>query len=226
MKTLPYEKASVRSKRIWREAADKLGTHPAILKHVYIENYCVGIDCMDFIRLVTKPTDGEDTKFIAGVKENIVKAMPDWPLARCEEKERKDQEFQEEHTDFTDLIDYRLKQLIQVGDEIVSNEDKTFCFSGKKYQSAGKRYRITSLDDRRENLTGFHAVTTSDIRGTTISWCVHGIRSVWRKKKEIFNWWQAYHDLWVEQNPDHPQTSEMEAQRDKEAAKAARGEKD
>lgn len=224
MNVKPYEKASVRNARVWKAAADKLGTHPSILSHVYIENYCVGIDSRDFIDLCTRPADREDSKFLAGVKEEIAacKMTPQ----ECENKERETREFHEEHTDFTDILDYRLKQLIQVGDEIVSNEDKTFCFSGEQYQTAGKRYKIKSLDDKRENLTGFHVTTTSNIKGETIGWCVHGIRSVWRKKKEIWNWWRAYHDLWVEQNPNHPQTAEMEAQRDVEAEKAAKGIRD
>jgi len=217
MKTQPYVPKSIRSKLRWQAAADKLEVHVAILYQVFRDHHMVGSDFLNAIMSESQE------KFQASVK----KAASECPLtlAECEAKLLESDRFLED-LDFTDLLDYRLKQIIRVGDEIVSNESKKFCMSGKKYQSARKRYKISSLDDFGSDLSDFCAVTNADIKGEQICWCVHGIRSVWRKGKEIWNWWTAYHDLWVEQNPNHPETKKMEKQRDKYAAKARRGDKD
>ena len=100
--------------------------------------------------------------------------------------------------------------MIEVGDEIVSTETKSYCGSNKQYLTKGKKYRITELDDRNELLLGnFIATTKTDIKGERELVCNYGINSVWRNGVEIWNWNLAYLELWMEQNPGHPETEEM-----------------
>lgn len=216
MKVKPYVLKSIRSKLRWQAAADKLGVHVAILYQVFKDKGTIGSEFLDAIM-----SDSQEM-FQADVK----KAASECPLslAECEAELLEIDRFLND-LDFLDLLNYRLKQIIRVGDEIVSYESKKY-LSGRKYQSARRRYKISSLEDFRSDLSDFCAITNADIKGEKIYWCVHGIRSVWRKGKEIWNWHIAYHDLWVEQNPNHPETKKMEKQRDKYAAKARRGDKD
>ena len=144
-------------------------------------------------------------------RDEVVKAATDFMEIPISELDRREAEaFKDsQECDFGDLLNYRLKQLVQVGDEVVSEETKTFCFSGIQYQTQGKRYTIRELNDSRDGLTGFTALTNSDIPTDPIYWNNFGIRSLWRDGKELWNWHLDYLALFKEQNPNHPQTQEM-----------------
>ncbi len=218
MKTIPYELFSVRRSRRDKELSDKLNLHPVIVREAYINRWWQSGSY--FYDNVMK---GEITReeVIAEAKDFM--EMPDVELER---RETKWQESSKEN-DFCDIMNYRLKQIIEVGDYLMSDETKTYCFSKKQYQTKGKLYKIRELsDDRDSPMTGICAITNSDMRNKqdTIHWCHYGIKSVWRGKKEIWNWSLAYFQLWKEQNPNHPQTQEMEDQSIKNAKITARGE--
>lgn len=202
MRVRPYELRSVRNKLAWQDIATQLGLHITIVKEAYFSKWCTGVQAIDFISLVKK---GEITR------EQIVEdgcdfmEMPIAELDRREAEALKDSQ----DSDFSDLVSYRLKAIVQVGDEVVSEENKTFCFSQQQYQTQGKRYKIASLSDARGGLTEFTAITNADIVNESIHWSSYGIRSLWRNGKEIWNWNLAYLELFKEQNPNHPQTPEM-----------------
>ncbi len=217
MKTLPYELGSIRSKRFWQEIADKLELHVTIIKEARINKYWQ-TDSRDFGNLIKR---GEITR------EQIMEAASDFLEMPDIELNRRQMESEKcgiENDDDMDLLNYRLKQIIEVGDYIVSNETKTFCFSGKQYQTKGKKYRITELNDYRENLVGFTAITTADIKKERIWWSNHGTKSLWRGNQEIWNWHLAYLELFKENNPNHPQTQEMIEHCTKQAELTAKGE--
>ena len=223
MNVKPYEKYSVRSPKMWKLAADKMGVHPVILRKLYVDRYCAPIAARDFIDLILKnKRNRDDQKFADRLVEELaeIKMTPEEIAA----KEASSQEAAEA-MDFCDELSYRLKQLIQVGDEIVSDENKDFCFSKKQYQTAGNRYKILNLLDNRDGLTDFTAITNADIKGQ-IWWNVHGVQSVWRDGKEIWNWWRDYHALFVEKNPNHPQEAELRENSERNAIRCAKGKKE
>lgn len=197
----PYEKRSVRSKRNWGEAAAHLGVHPAILREAYISRYFGPIQAKDFISIIMRK---DDKKFVTMVKETC--AAIKWTEAEIAEKEEKTQEAMED-SDFADLMNYRLKLLIEIGDEWLSDETKTYTFSDTQYLTKGKRYTIQTLRD--EGGSEFGLTTTTDLPKETNYTSVHACKSIWRDGKEIWNWHRAYLALWLEQNPGHPQTQEM-----------------
>lgn len=79
----------------------------------------------------------------------------------------------------------------------------------------GKRYPIKEL--KEEGISSFYAITSVDVEGE-INYCLNfGIRSLWRDGVEIWNWSMAYLELFMEQNPDHPQTNELRKSCEKSA---------
>lgn len=219
MNVKPYVPHSVRSKQFWKKLADKLNFHPAFVWEAYMNKWCCGVGARDFHQLVMT---GEITR------DEVIEAGEDFlevPISELDRRQIEHEKWAKEN-DFTDLLNYHLKQHIQVGDRIVSDETKTFCGSKKQYQTQGKKYRVLELDDKRDGLTDFTAITNADMKGERIWWGVHGIRSVWRGRKEIWNWHLDYLELFKEQNTGHLQTQEMIDHCSKQAEKARKGEKD
>lgn len=207
MKTKPYKKASEIVAELWDKAAKAIGTTSYCLFEVYLRDNWTSVGAKNFCDGLSK--ENPDKKFVESVKEGLSSLTAE-EIQVLKEKDEKKQESFAGDGDFTDLIYYRLKQMIEVGDEIVSTETKKYCFSNKQYLTKGKKYRITELDDRNELLLGdFIATTITDIKGECDYISNYGIGSVWRKGKEIWNWNLAYLELWMEQNPGHPETEEM-----------------
>ena len=206
MKTEPYEKFADRHNRIWSEAAKVLGVHPVVLREIYIQKWFVGMQSSDFLYLIHNGEQQSNRKqdWRKKVKEEC-EALG-WTPEQIAAKQAKSAEFEDDN-EFTNILQYRLKQLIEVGDELLSDETKTYCFSEKQYITKGKRYKIVALKD--EDGTKFGYQTETDLPVEVDYGSNYGVKSLWRDGKEIWNWWQAYHDLWVEQNPDHPKTQEM-----------------
>lgn len=204
MKTEPYETYADRHNRLWNKAANALGVNPTVLREVYIQNWFVGMQASDFLHYVQEGGKGRDKDWQKRVKEECDSLG--WTPEQIAAKEAKSAEFEDDR-EFSNILNYRLKQLIEIGDEVVCDETKTYCFSEKQYLTKGQRYRILNLKD--EGGANFGYQTTTDLEGEVNYGSNHGCRSLWRADKEIWNWWQAYHDLWVEQNPNHPQMQEM-----------------
>ncbi len=218
MKTIPYELYSIRRARRDKELSDKLNLHPVIVREAYINRWwrCDGSYFYDNVM------SGKITREEVIAEAIDFMEMPDVELERRNQKAIGAQK----ENDFCDIMNYRLKQLIEVGDWLMSDETKTYCFSKKQYQTQGKKYKIISLNDEKANpMTGICAITNSDMKDKrdTIHWCEHGIKSVWRKGKEIWNWNLAYLALHKEQNPNHPQTAQLEEQCLRHAKLMAKG---
>lgn len=208
---LPYVPSSVRSKEAWEDVAKFVGLHPTQVREAYIQRWCAPIQSKDWIKLVKR---GDITK--ADIEEvKISVPEKDWDVFHAEWCEAGKQ------NDFCDLLNYRLKQIIQLGDKWVSDETKTYCFSGWQYLTKGKKYTIVSLAE--DGVSDFKAQTTTDLRKERHWIGVHGCRSIWRRDKEIWNWHLAYQALWEEQNPNHPQTELMRKHNKKNAYRSARG---
>lgn len=209
MQTQPYEKYSIRSKRFWDEAANLAGCSTSILRNVYHQKYW-GLTGTEFVNsLKRKPERLEKLK-----QECQAVAL----TAQEIEDEQTLHKAPAEENDFDDLLQYRLKQLIQVGDEWLAQESKTF-LSGPEYITKGKRYRITELDDRRQSLSEFSARTTTNFPEETNCIGNYGCNSLWRDGVEIWNWHLAYLELAKEQIPDDPQIPELTAHCHDEAEK-------
>jgi hypothetical protein len=211
MKVEPYVPFSTRIKSEWNEVSSFLGLPPVVIRKAYMDRWCRGVSRRQFFDLVKR---GEIAKAEFD-KVEMTQAEMDKEQAEWEESMREN--------DFCDLISYRLKQLIEVGDEVVADETKTYCFSQLQYQTKGKRYKITVLNDEPGSEFGYQ--TETDLEGER-NWGSHlGCRSLWRDGKEIWNWNRAYLELWKEQNPGHPQTAEMEEYSREHAQKASVGER-
>jgi hypothetical protein len=222
MKVKPYEKYSIRSTRRWKEAAAKLGLHHIILRKIFFDYWWV-LDASQFL------------DYIDSGRWDLQKTLNDHPLPTLTEEEIKTEEDRwkkaGEDNDFTDLMYYRLKKMVKVGDYFMSDETKTF-LSGGEYLTAGKKYRIKELSDKRSDhgLVGFTAITTTNMRKEQ-HWCSHlGINSLWRGRKEIWNWNLAYLELFKEQNPDYHRTHPKEYKEfvkhcEKNAARLRKGQK-
>jgi len=219
MKCAPYEKQSIRGKRRWHQAASFLNMHPALLKEIYLDVWCTGIDAGDFIDYVLAGKKGFTR---AELLEHPTK-MDNWTKEQLDAKEANSQKWSEE-SDFCDLLNYRLKQLIRVGDYTIADETKTYCFSKKQYITKGKKYRIRELFDERGS--SFGCRTSTDLPKESNHESVHGIKVLWRNGKEIWNWNLEYLKLWQEQNPGHPQWQKMIEHCTKKAKKIRRGERD
>lgn len=190
MNVKPYIPSSERNRIAWENLSQILGVHPVIIREVYFKKWFTGVDIRDFMELVEEGEIKKDE--FAGVE-------------LTEEEIQKRQSKFEEHSkerDFSDYLNYFLKGLIQIGDEIVCSETKTYTFSGDQYLTQGKRYKIISLEDFRSNLSGFTAITETDLPGGQSYWSEYGIRSLWREGKEIWNWHASYYTEWIKNNPD------------------------
>ena len=207
MQVQPYEPKSVWLRRQWTAAADAIGVNPNVLRKVYIDRWFVGMDRKDFLRLCTSPNDipkndrGGKKGFIATIREECEK------VDLSEEEENRDIREAWIEADFSDLLWYRLKELIQIGDEFVSDETKTFFSSEQQYLTKGNRYKILTLRDEDGGEFGF--TTETDIPGEINFTSNFSCQSIWRNGEEIWSWKKAYLSLWLEQNPNHPQTQEM-----------------
>jgi hypothetical protein len=208
-----YEKSSVRSARAWAEAAAPLGVHPVILREFYFDKYCRGVQRRDFFSLLKrggiKPT-AEDLATTMTPEEIEAKALA--------------QQKANEENDSCDLLLWRLKQLVEVGDEVMSDETKTFTFSQAQYITQGKRYKITELKDDGGSEFGF--ISDTDIEGERNWGSAYGIKSLWRNGVEIYNWNLAYLELFKEENPDHEQTQIMIEHCTRQAELSRKGEKE
>ena len=198
----PYEPYSIRSIRMMEEMANFLNVDSICLREVRFLNYFT-MDFFSFNELIHK---NEDFRIKVRKKCQERQAELD-PVEIQKKREEYNQILLEE--DFSDLINYRLKSLIQVGDQWKCKETRTYTFSGTQYLTKGKRYNILSLDDRRDGLSDFSFVTDTDLETETCHNSVYSCHSIWRNDKEIWNWHQAFFDLWVEQNPNHPDTEKL-----------------
>ncbi len=193
MKVNPYIPHSERSRQFWQKASDLLGVHPVIARAIRLEY--LGMEADSWLEYMQEKGLEE---------EDRINPYSDEELALKEEEHN---EFQLDQ-DFCDLLHYRQKQVIELGDEIVCDETKQYCSSKKEYLTRGKRYKILSLSDY--GLVGFIATTETNIKNQTNCESHLGIKSIWRNGVEIWNWNLAYLALFVEQNPNHPDTQELE----------------
>jgi hypothetical protein len=211
MKVDPYIPLSVRTKAAWKRAGEILGLHPVVVREGFLQDWFRVMESKTFFTLLEsgeiKKEEFDSVKF---TDEQINEKQKIWDDALKESED-------------TDLMDYELKQLIEVGDEILSTDTKKF-LSGGEYITTGKRYKIKELHD--DGLTGFSAITSTNMKGERNWECVHGVRSLWRKGKEIWNWNIAYFEMFKRMNPNHPQTKEMEEHCLIQAEKIRQGKKD
>lgn len=214
MNCAPYKTLAERTKEGYREISKILGLHPVIIREVYFNRWFTGMDIRDFFALIKSgEIKREEFDGVQFTDEEIAKKQRTW------NKAVKDNEF-------SDQLSYQLKQLIEVGDETVCDETKTFCFSNKQYLTAGKKYKIIELNDKRDTLTGFTAITNTDLEGERNWESNHSVRSLWRNNKEIWNWNVAYYNLWIEQNPKDKDNVEFKEHSMRSAEKARKGERD
>ena len=201
MHVQPYIPPSARSKEAWQKIADYLGVHPVVARLAWVDCFA-GMELSTWMSMV-----------LNGEMKDLELSNPFTP-EELERKQKSYEDAQEERL-LSDTLHYRQKMIVEVGDEVVSYEDKTF-LSGARYQTQGKRYRITSLED--DGLTRFSATTLCDLKKEgPIYWSHYGIRSIWRDGVEIWNWSLAYYELFVEQNPGHPQTEELRVRSEESA---------
>lgn len=212
MKCEPYEKSSIRLMRLWTEAAKKLNVAAIVLREVFLSRWWRCMEREDFFRYITNP--GNDQKLFNSVVEECAKIS--WSPEEIDAKTKDWLRVLDEHQD-SDIVHYRLKCLIEVGDEWLCEESKTYTFSEKQYLTAGKRYRIEALTDQGGFEFGFQS--TTDLKGERHWESVFGCRSIWRGGKEIWNWYQAYLEVFMESNPDHPEMQELIKHCTAEAAK-------
>lgn len=206
MKVEPYEPFTIRNKRIWEEIAQKLGVNTTILRLVRVKSYYyISFDTYDFFQLILNPKKEGICEKIRQECQNLQESMTP------EEIEKEQKEFDRVFIDveFSDLMNYRLKALIEIGDQWECRETKHYTFSKIQYMTAGKKYKILSLDDDRKSFSDFSFTTTTDLDNGIDYHSAHSCRSIWRDGKEIWNWHQAYLDLWIEQNPNHPDTKQF-----------------
>jgi hypothetical protein len=205
----PYEAKSIRVASLWDEITSLLGLHPAVVRRGQRERWRCGVSTLELLGLIKKgKITVRDFDGISLTKEQ----------AEAEETSYREVIIEE---DFSDLVLYRAKQLIEVGDETVANKTKTFTFTGTQYITQGKRYKILSLFDRGGSNFGF--TTETDIPNEVNYESGYGLKVLWRDHKEIWNWHLAYLALFMEQNPNHPDTDEMKSFCDVQAEGARLG---
>jgi hypothetical protein len=207
MKCEPYVPAVIRRKDVWDKLAEKLGLHPALVQEVYINHFfrigkrsfSDGVTCGE---ITAKDFEGHHlTDEIKAKYDEWVEHLPDQEIG--------------------DRVAHGLKSAIQLGDEVVCDETKTYCFSGKQYMTQGKRYKVIGLRD--EGGLDFGVVTETDLPGEkNYGGCIW---SLWRDGKEVWNWNVAYLASFKELHPGHPQTADMEKHCSENAEKMRKGEK-
>jgi len=200
MKTEPYIKISIIKNQQWRELANSIGLNFVIARKVYIDTFWRCIDFKDFCNIIKRG----DSEFIGKIRDAASR------LQLSEDDINEEYKLWQEaliEADFSDLINYRLKSLIEVGDEWLCDETKTYTFSGIQYLTKWKRYAITELYS--DNCSEFSFRTKTDLPEETNYASVFSCKSIWRDGVEIWNWYDAYLSLWLEQNPDHNDKDEM-----------------
>lgn len=228
----------MRTTTAWASAAKLVGTHPVIIRRVYLDHWCVGVEAKDFINLLEQGVAVENrtakddawkngSNTLASVRKECAEYAAGHPqsVKDMDAQWTADIELAKEN-DFCDLMDYRLKQLIAIGDEVMCCESKTYCFSKKQYLTKGKRYAILTLKD--EGISSFGYTTLTDIPSEVNHGSVHSVKSLWRNGAEIWNWWIAYHNQWLEQTPDPKEDDlvKMESQMTRMATMSAAGKDD
>lgn len=221
MQCQPYETLMVRGARRWKEAADGLGVDPTVLQQVYFDHWWRTMQGDDFRYYMTHE-DG-DQKFRTQVKAQCAELNLTAEAIAAQAKRQA--EIWEEGND-CDEKSHRLKCIIEVGDEWMCDETKTYCFSGVQYLTAGKRYAILSLTDKHPTGPEFSLTTATDLPGEINYISELSCMSIWRDGVEIWNWNLAYLAYWLEHNPDHPQRQEMIDHCTERAKKTSIGERE
>ncbi|MGO8750595.1 MAG: hypothetical protein ACLQNE_31995 [Thermoguttaceae bacterium] len=158
MKTEPYIPLAQRQLAFWTKVSDILGIPPDDAREVYIQCWCSGMDSKDFLRCLET---GRLTK--EQVLERAQHMKPKSPQGETDERSAVIDDIIDEIHQEIDEENYRLKQIIEVGDEVLAGENKRFLTSGE-YITAGKWYVVQHLHDQ-EGMTDFAVVTSTNIPG-------------------------------------------------------------
>jgi len=195
MNTEPYEKLSVRSRRLWSGLSEFTGLNEVALRAAFVSQWfgsCRASEWAGLIRSgkvsIAQITEAAHDRLDALSVQEITKKQA------MHERAMLDQ-------DHCDLSQYRLKQIIRVGDEWVCNDTKTF-LSGGEYLTAGKLYRILELSDTRDDMSEFSMITETNMPGERNYASNLSVMSLWRDGKEVWNWDLSYYATFAELYPD------------------------
>jgi len=192
MNCQPYEPRSVRSERYWSNLSEKTGIHQTVLRKAKLDS-CIW-EASRFADMLLK----EDLK----TKEPEL-FETNMSIEELDAKLEKSRDAAREHDDM-DLLHYKLKQLVEVGDQFLNDETKTY-LSGGEYMTAGKFYLIKTVSDDSEGVpTEFGFTSTCNMVKETNWGNSLGLKSLWRGGKEIWNWYTAYFESYAERHPETP----------------------
>jgi len=192
MNCAPYEPRSVRSERYWSNLSEKTGIHQTILRKAKLDLFVW--EASRFADMLLK----ED--LVANEPELFETGMS---IEELDAKLEKSRAAAREHDD-VDLMHYKLKQLVEVGDQFLNDETKTF-LSGGEYLTAGKFYLIKTVSDSSDGVpTEFSFTSTCNMAKETNWGSSLGIKSLWRGGKEVWNWYTAYFENYAANHPETP----------------------
>jgi hypothetical protein len=173
MKTDQYIPREERHRVFWAEVSQILEMSPEEAEHAFIHTHFVSMDAKNFLSCVKS---GKITK--ATLEKFHIP-----PLEHCQESQQVI-EITNEVLDELDQQNYKLKQVIEIGDEILAEENRTF-LSGGEYITKGEWYVVQELIDNGH--IDFTAITSCNMPEERNYQGVWGISVVRRNGVVIFD---------------------------------------
>jgi len=179
MKVDPYVPAQERKRVLWEKVGNLLQMDPQEIAHIFFYVYWHSMEAKDFLRCVEK---GKITK------ETILEHAKEIP-ARKEKTPEEQQECNAvaESLNESDRQNWELKKIIEIGDEVLGEDNKTF-LSGGEYITKGKWYKIQEMMDTGN--ADFSVITSTNMKGERDWECPWGISVVRRNGQIIWDRWK------------------------------------
>lgn len=183
MRTEPYIPAAERKRKLWSDASKLSGMTVEEIQELYIQIFFTSMEANAFVDLLRRKeiTREQLMKYQSQMQPRIHTVRTEHDQGMCEAVE--------ESLNNSDRKNYDCKQIIEVGDEVLAGETKTFCFSKKEYITKGEWYKVISLND--DGVASFCAVTETNIPGEQNWENVWGISVVRREGKIIWDRWEG-----------------------------------
>lgn len=181
MKVVPYISRAQRIATLWGEAAMLSGMPSEEIYELFIQIFFTSMDAGGFVYCL------RSNQITQEQLRKYKKQMKPPPVRSQTFESNQERKAVADCMESIDQKSYECKKVIEVGDEILEKESKTFCFSKKEYITKGKWYTVMELRDT--GVCSFTAITTTNLAGEQNWQSELGISVIRRNGKIIWDRW-------------------------------------
>lgn len=176
METQPYITHAERAKARWTRVGELLGVSPDLAQEIFLQRFFTVMNSYDFQHWLETEQDAKEV--VLSRAKGVT--LPE-PMSAVESA------LSDEIIEEISRKNYDLKSLIEVGDEILAEDTKTF-LSGSEYLTKGKWYQVLSLEERpSDGLTDFTGITATNMPKERNFFGAHSVTVLRRNGKVIWN---------------------------------------